>query len=166
MFKNMTMKTRIIGVAVLFGLIAFFSPTEKEKNEKEKNEIVKLESEVLKIPALNINKNLEAYTKLSNYYKDNEKYKNKYEKYKELDSIQSYCLEASKDLNIKSLKNSNSYNNETYKFSKWISPKEFITNFTFTGKNAFGVEYKFNSQYKCEIKKAGTTIETIFIKQL
>jgi len=169
MFKNMSIKKRLILLAIIVVIFGLLSPTPEEKKANEEKRMVALKVEVLNISKLDINKNLEAYKKLSKFYKDDNKYINKYNKYKKLNDIQTYCLAKSVSLNKGFLNNPNTYNNERFKFSKWLNENEYITNFEFTGKNAFNVEYKFNSQYKCkiiDIENDKVTIETTFINKI
>lgn len=167
MFKNMSYKTRILIVGIVAVIFFILSPSEDEKKEMEKTKMEQLINDVKKIPVLNVTENLEAYKKLHNYYKENEEYKNKFEKYKQLDTISTYCLSQSIEINKKFLKNPNSYDNEKYKYGKWTNEKTFIVGWEFTGKNAFNVEYKFNSEYECNIKPDGSAIiKQTFINQI
>ena len=62
------------------------------------------------------------------------------------------------EINKKFLKNSHSYDNEKCKYSKWINEQTYLVSWEFTGKNAFNVEYKFNSEYECKIRADGSAI--------
>lgn len=167
MFKNMSYKTRILIIGVVAIIFFILSPSEDEKKEIEKTKMEQLSNEVKKIPVLKVTENLEAYKTLHNFYKDNEDYKIKYEKYKKLDSVSTYCLSQSIEINKKFLKNPNSYGNEKYKYGKWTTLNTFIVGWEFTGKNAFNVEYKFNSEYECNIKPDGSAlIKQTFLNQI
>lgn len=167
MFKNMSYKTRVLGMVIIAVFFFLISPSENELKEIEKTKMEQLSEDVIKINVLEVIDNFEAYEKLHKYYKENDEYKNKYEKYKQLKIFSSYCLSQSIEINKKFLKNTNSYDNEKYKYSKWINEQSYIVAWEFTGKNAFNVEYKFNSEYECKIKADGSsTIKQNFMNQI
>lgn len=158
MFKKMSYKIRFLTMGIAALIFFMISPTEDEKKQIEKTKMEQLSNDVKKMNVLKVTENLEAYEKLHNYYNDNDEYKNKYEKYKKLDTISSYCLSQSIEINKKFLKNSHSYDNEKCKYSKWINEQTYLVSWEFTGKNAFNVEYKFNSEYECKIRADGSAI--------
>lgn len=167
MFKKMSYKIRFLTMGIAALIFFMISPTEDEKKQIEKTKMEQLSLDINKIPKLSVAENLEAYKKLHDYYSDNIEYKSKYEKYKNLDKVSSYCLFQSKEINQKFLKNPNSYANEKYKYSKWVNEKIFIVGWEFTGRNALNAEYKFNSEYECSIKEDGSSlIKQTFLNQL
>lgn len=144
-------------------IMAFLAPSDEEKKEQLKKEISQIENTVLKIPALNVEDNLIAYTKLHEYYPKNEKYKSKYLKYKTLEEHESLCRISSRDIDQKSLLNKDSYS-EVSKNLKWQNFNELLLETKFTGKNALDHKINFISKYKCSIKDKQVYLKKIYIK--
>lgn len=144
-------------------IMAFLAPSEKEKKEELKKEISKIENEVLKISALNIEDNLISYTRLHNYYPKNDKYKNKFLKYKKLEKYESLCRMSSRNSDQKKLVKQNSYS-EISKELKWENFNELLLESKFTGENALDHKVNFVSKYKCSIKNNQVFLKKIFLK--
>lgn len=148
----------LIKVGVVLFLISFISDTfnknEAEEKIKKAQEIEKLEKTVKSIPSREVEKNFNAYKKLSSYYPDNERYKNKLTRYENLLRIEVQCEIDSRKKNRLLLKYPDTYESiviDEYEYSKWIDNKTIIHQSSFYGKNAFGVKQRFIKKYKCVV---------------
>lgn len=159
---------KFIGFVVLVMVLALIvSPSQEEQKAQLKAEVEKLEVDIKKIPILEVEKNLLAYRKLSEYYKDNHTYKAKYKKYAEMEQIEDICFSKARDYDKASLINKETYEpQELKRVTKWISDSQLITSSSFTGRNKFNIKFDFRSQYKCTKTAEGLRIKKIYINKV
>ena len=173
--KKTNIKMVLLGILVVGVLFAFFGPTDEQietekklKIEQKKEKIAQLLAEVKKIPADNYEENYFGYKKLVDLEPTNKDYVKKLKHYKaKYDFIESMCstcrIEARKR-NKASLNNPQTYKTVTY-IDKWDNGTYYYQE-EFIGKNAFGVESKLISKFKCTINKdKSINISKIFLRK-
>jgi len=173
--KKTDIKTILGAILFIAFLMAVFGPTEEEikankqiELKKKKEKIVQLDAEVKKIPADQYEENYFAYLKLVDLDPDNEKYQKKFNHYKKkyeiANSIAKTCRIESRKRNKASLNFPQTYDIVSY-IDKWENG-EYYYQEEFMGKNAFGVESKLVSMFKCSISNGNSIIiNKIFMRK-
>jgi len=164
-FKKRAKYIFLIFIVMIFIGIAT-TPSKEEQKEITKQEIKNLKEKLQKNSVLDVETNLYTIKQILEHEPNNEKLKNEYKKYTHLDNVAKSCRIETKKRDKASLHNPNSYDNQEYKRYGWVNEKVYIINSTFTGKNAYNVEFKYNSEYKCIIKKDGVTIEQNYFRKI
>ncbi|KPA14504.1 hypothetical protein MHK_005291 [Candidatus Magnetomorum sp. HK-1] len=173
--KKTDIKTVFAAIILMIFLAAIFGPTEEEikarkqlEFEKKKEKIAQLDAEVKKIPADQYQENYFAYSKLVDLDPDNEKYQKKLKhykiKYEIAKNIARTCRIESRKKNKASLNFPQTYDTISY-IDKWEKGAYYYQE-EFIGKNAFGVESKLVSMFKCNINKdKSISINKVFMKK-
>lgn len=152
-------------ILILIFLMLYESPSKKA--EKLKNEMEHLSISIKKIPFEKIEKNLNGYKKLSEYYPNNKHYKEKYNFYQSRYDFMANCRYLALQINKRSLKNPSTYNDivDRYLYENWNTVNKYEYQSSFSGKNAFGIEQKFVAKYICNYNNGKTKIRRVFIKK-
>lgn len=164
----MKKKMKFIGFIFLVMVLALIvSPSQEEQKAQKKAEIEKLKIDIKRVSILEVEKNLQAYKKLSEYYANNKIYQAKYEKYLKMQQMENICFSKIRDYDKNSLVNKQTYEpQEIERITKWISQKQLITNSSFIGSNKLNIKFNYRSQYKCTKTAQGLRIKKIFLKQI
>lgn len=177
--KKTNIKMVLLGIIFIGVLMALFGPTQEEmkaqqkaerkiKIEQKKEKIAQLLAEVKKIPSDNYEENYFGYKKLVDLEPSNKNYVKKLAHYKAgydlMENICSTCRIEARKRNKASLNNPQTYKTVTY-LDKWDKGTYYYQE-EFIGKNAFGVEFKLVSKFKCTINKDKTiNITKIFLRK-
>lgn len=153
----------IYGFIGIIFMIVFLS---KDNNEQEK--IESLKATIKSLPMAKVEENYDGYKKLSAYYPEDKQYKEKLDFYKSRVDMSAECQYLAKRNNKSSLNNPSTYDDsllDSYLSIQWNSTDEYIFQSSFSGKNAFGVEQKFVTKYKCTYNNGKTSINQVYLKK-
>ena len=151
---------------IVFIMMIIYAVISPKSEKSKKQEIEKIEQTIKNIPFEKIEENRNGYKKLSEYYPNNKKYKEKYDFYQSRYNLMADCQYLAKQNNKLSLNNQSTYN-ENWDFinMSWQGTDKYKFESSFSGKNSFGVEQKFVAKYMCHYNKGKILIERVYIKK-
>ncbi|WP_421715743.1 hypothetical protein [Arcobacter arenosus] len=159
-----------IGSAIFIVLIVLFiyNITKSESPEDKRKRMEQLTISIKNIPFEQVQENLNAYKQLSEYYPENNQYKEKYNFYQSRLNLMGDCQYNAVQNNKASLNNPSTYNDEIadkYLYMNWNTVNQYEYQSSFSGKNSFGVEQKFVARYVCDYNNGKTKIKRMFLKK-